>query len=50
MKLINFFLVKNLLCKKARFFSKKIFENCFLWSGYGAGTGTVICQKSEPAP
>jgi hypothetical protein len=34
----------------AKFFCKIFFENCFLWSGYGAGTstGTVTCQKSEP--
>ncbi len=28
--------------------SKKNCENCFLWSRYLAGTGTVTCQKSEP--
>jgi hypothetical protein len=24
------------------------FYNCFLWSRYGAGTGTVTCQVSVP--
>jgi hypothetical protein len=40
MKLVNFFLLKILLCKK-QVFSKKIFRKPLLWSGRGAGTGTV---------
>jgi hypothetical protein len=47
MNLISFFLKKSLPCKRQDFCSK-IVENCFLWSRYGAGTGTVTCQNSEP--
>jgi hypothetical protein len=32
--------------KRQDFFQKNF--NFFLWSRYGAGTGTVTCQKSEP--
>jgi hypothetical protein len=38
MKLLNFFLVKKLNVRKARFFPKFFWENCFLCSRYGAGT------------
>ncbi len=51
MKLIHFFLVKKLSVQKARFFPNFLFVFiCFLWARYGAGTGTVTCQKSEPEP
>jgi hypothetical protein len=50
MKPIKFFLVKNLICKKSNICPKKFFGNCFLWSIYAAGTGTVTSQKSETEP
>jgi hypothetical protein len=37
--------------KKARFFTTNFFKLLFYGLGpYGAGTGTVTCQKSEPEP
>jgi hypothetical protein len=39
MKLTNFSLLKILLCKKARFFSKKFVESCAFY-----------CLDTEPEP
>jgi hypothetical protein len=49
---------KFLPCKKAYYVKSQDFfqivfgKICFLWSRYGAetGTGTVTCQKSETEP
>ncbi len=48
-KLINFFPVKSLLCKKAKILSTFFLENCFLWSRYGAGTGAISHNLSKVA-
>jgi hypothetical protein len=47
MKLIIFFPCKKgyRYYVKRQDFSEKLFENCARY-----GTGTVICQKSEPEP
>jgi hypothetical protein len=61
---MNFFLVKQLTKSKVKKNSKIFFLICFLWSRYGAGTGTgtvtfskvgtgtgtINFQKLEPEP
>jgi hypothetical protein len=48
MKLINFFLVKSLLCN-ARFFSKLFFEN-FAFYGLDTVQELELESESEPEP
>jgi hypothetical protein len=43
MKPANFFLINSILCKKARFFHKNVFENC-------AFCGLDTQPKLEPEP
>ncbi len=53
---INLMKHKFFPCKKAYYvkrqdsFKKFILKLRFLWSRYGAGTGTITCQKSVPEP
>jgi|688.fasta_scaffold1573543_1 hypothetical protein len=47
---LNFSPVKSLLCKKARFFAKVLFEKCAFYGLDGAGVGTGTCPKSGPEP
>jgi hypothetical protein len=42
---MNFFLVKQLNSKKSKNFQTFFIKICFLWSRYGAGTGTVTFSK-----
>ncbi len=43
---MNFFLVKQLTKKKVKK-NSNFFLNCFLWSRYGAGTGTGTVTFSK---
>jgi hypothetical protein len=61
---MNFFLVKQINSKKSKNFQTFFRKICFLWSRYGAGTGTgtvtfskvgtgtgtITFQKLEPEP
>ncbi len=63
---MNFFLVKQLNSKKSKNFQTFFIKICFLWSRYGAATGTgtvtfskvgtgtatgtITFQKLEPEP
>ncbi len=47
----QFFPRKKAYYVKRQYFFQICFSKlCFLWSSYGARTGTVTCQKSEPEP
>jgi hypothetical protein len=44
---MNFFLVKQLNCKKSKKFQTFLKKNLLLWSRYGAGTGTGTVTFSK---